>query len=201
MKDRETEIASGILAGGKNIRMRGRNKAFIDIGGAPIIEKTIRLFEGMFDEIILVTNSPGDYKEYAERIIIIEDEIKGAGPLGGIHAALSKTTKRAVFFAACDMPFLHNGLIRRQMSCFNEIECDCMIPRIADSIEPLHGIYKRELKSDISNFLKTKGSRSIRDFLKTVYTFYLDLASSPPNRRIFRNLNTPDDLKRAEKLS
>src|SRR3972149_6109573 len=45
-----------ILAGGKNRRM-GFNKAFIDIGGQRIIQRTIGLFRELFDEIILVANN------------------------------------------------------------------------------------------------------------------------------------------------
>ena len=111
MKKDSVNIAGAILAGGKNSRMGGRDKSFIEIGGTSIIERTIRLFEGIFEEIILVTNSPYAYKDYAGRIIMIEDEIKDAGPLGGIHAALSKTSGKGVFFVACDMPFLHNDII------------------------------------------------------------------------------------------
>ena len=192
------EVAAAILAGGKNSRMQGKDKSFIDIEGTPIIEKTIRLFEDIFDEIILVTNSPDDYKEYARRVIVIEDQIKGAGPLGGIHAGLSKTSKRGVFFVACDMPFLHNGLIRYQMDCFKEKECDCLVPRMEGLVEPLHAIYRSRLKSATSDFLKNRNDRSIRSFLKTIRTSYLDLAPSPLHQRIFQNLNTPDDLKRLE---
>jgi molybdenum cofactor guanylyltransferase len=199
LRIKNTQIAGAILAGGKNSRMLGRDKSFIEIGGTSIIERTIRLFEEIFGEIILVTNSPGDYKDCAKRAIIVEDEIKDSGPLGGIHAGLSRTSKEGVFFAACDMPFLHNGLVRCQLSYFKKKECDCMVPRIGNSIEPLHAIYKTKLKDDICNFLRNRNSRSIRDFLKTVDTDYLDLAPSPMRRQIFQNLNTPQDLKRLEK--
>lgn len=97
MNKDSVNIAGAILAGGKNSRMGGRDKSFIEIGGTSIIERTIRLFEGIFEEIILATNPSYAYKYYAGRVITIEDEIKDAGPLGGIHAALSKTSKKGVF--------------------------------------------------------------------------------------------------------
>ncbi|MDP2929111.1 MAG: molybdenum cofactor guanylyltransferase [Candidatus Omnitrophota bacterium] len=194
----KTEIAAGILAGGKNSRMFGRDKSFIGIKGTSIIERTIRLFEEIFGEIILVTNSPGDYKDYAGRVIMVEDEIKDSGPLGGIHAGLSRTSKESVFFVACDMPFLHNDLICRQLDYFNKIECDCLVPKIGNLVEPLHAIYKMKLKGGISDLLKYRNDLSIRSFLKTIRTSYFDLTPSLINQRIFQNLNTPDDLKRLE---
>lgn len=196
MKTEGIEIAAGILAGGKNSRMRGRNKSFINIEGVPIIEKTILLFEGIFDEIILITNSPNDYKEYVRRVIIAEDEIKEAGPLGGMHAGLSKTSKGAVFFVACDMPFLHNALINRLAKHFNGIDRDAVVPRINSLIEPMHAIYRSSLKDKLARFLRMGGDYSIRSFLRGENVEYFNLKDTPLNRKIFRNLNTPDDFKK-----
>ena len=41
-----------ILTGGKSSRM-GRNKAFLKINGDVIIERIVRLFKEIFDEVIL----------------------------------------------------------------------------------------------------------------------------------------------------
>ena len=197
---KETEIAAGILAGGKNSRMQGRNKAFIKMEGVSIIEKTIVLFEDIFDEIIIVTNSPNDYKEYARRVVIAEDEIKDIGPLGGIHAGLSKTSKRAVFFAACDMPFLHNGLIRQQLEYFKTKDCDALVPKAGNFIEPLHAIYKKNMADDIRCSLKESSDYSIKSFLKTVDVCYWDLESPHFHRDIFKNVNTEEDIRAIQGL-
>ena len=159
---RVTNIAGAILAGGKNSRMSGLNKAFIRINGIFIFQRTLRLFKKIFDEIIIVTNCPQDFASYKKDVTLVTDTIKGIGPLGGIHAALSVTSKKAVFFVACDMPFLHNALIRRQIKCFNKVECDCLLPRVGSFIESLHAIYKKPLKENINNFVKDNNDYSIR---------------------------------------
>lgn len=174
--------------------MGGQNKAFLEIGGVPVIESTIRLLKETFKEIILVTNSPRDFQAYAEDAIITEDIIKDAGPLGGIHSALSGTKKEGVFFVACDMPFLHNALIRSQLDCYNKEDCDCLVPRIGHSIEPLHAVYKKSLKGKLCNFLNCGHDRSIRSFLQTANVYYWDLEDTSFNRKIFKNLNTKEDL-------
>jgi len=69
-----------ILSGGKNIRMGGENKAFAEVGGEPIIDRTIRIFKEVFAEIILVTNSPLEYLDYD--VQIVTDIIKGKAALG-----------------------------------------------------------------------------------------------------------------------
>jgi hypothetical protein len=49
-----------ILCGGKNTRM-GENKTFIEVDGERIIDRTIRIFREIFQEIMLVTNEPLEY--------------------------------------------------------------------------------------------------------------------------------------------
>lgn len=196
MKNRvSNDIAAAILAGGKNSRMAGSNKAFISINGTPIIQRTIELLEEIFDEVILATNTPEDFRLYKERVVITKDIIKGIGPLAGIHSALSQTSKEGVFFVACDMPFLHIDLIRKELTCFNKAGCDCLVPRIGSYIEPLHAIYKKSIKDAIQSFAKDNGNYSIRNFLKTRDVFCWDLEDNIFNRKIFKNLNTKEDLK------
>lgn len=197
MNPRVTNIGAAILAGGKNSRMSGFNKAFIRINGIPLIQKSFECLEKIFEEVIIVTNSPGDFTSYEKKAIITKDLIKGVGPLGGIYSALSVTSKEAVFFVACDMPFLHNALIRKELSFFDSIDCDSLIPRIGDFREPLHAIYRKNLKDDIRNFVENN-DYSIKTFLLRVDAYYWDLANSRFHRNIFRNLNTEEDLKKVK---
>ncbi len=197
MRGKVTDIAAALLAGGKNSRMKGENKAFLKINGIPLIERTMGLLEGIFEEVIIVAHSSQDFKSYAKDNIVTEDIIKNAGPLAGIHSALSRTSKGAVFFVACDMPFLHNALIERQLERFNQVSCDCLVPRIGCDLEPLHAVYKRGLRNDISRFFKKGPGYSIREFLQAVNTCYWDLEDSSFNRKAFRNLNTSEDFAKA----
>ncbi len=190
-------ISAAILSGGKNRRMAGKNKAFIEIGGERLIQKTVRLLKGIFPEVLIVANSPEEYSAYESECRIISDEIKDIGPLGGIHAALSKTSTEAVFFAACDMPFLHNAFIREEIEHFNKTACDALVPRIGASIEPLHAIYRKELRDKIAGFARTGKDHSVRNFLETIGAAYWDLEDDLLHGNIFKNLNTEEDLRAA----
>ncbi|MBW1679769.1 MAG: NTP transferase domain-containing protein, partial [Deltaproteobacteria bacterium] len=57
-----------ILAGGESTRM-GQNKAFIEIHGERIINRTASLFNEIFDDVLLVTNSPLDYLDLNVRVV------------------------------------------------------------------------------------------------------------------------------------
>ena len=54
-----------ILAGGKNSRI-SMSKAHIKMGKYTIIENTVNLFRDLFDEVIVITNKPGDYTNLGE---------------------------------------------------------------------------------------------------------------------------------------
>lgn len=196
MKNQHYSYAAAILAGGKNSRMGGRNKAFLRIDNIPLIERTIDLLEMFFNEILIITDSVEKYAKYKKRCIIIKDKIKEIGPLGGIYSALSGTGQKAVFFTPCDMPFLHNEVIRQEISCFNKINCDAVVPRINRFIEPVHAIFKTELKNKLFDFIKLNKDHSIRNFLKTINIHYLDLEDNRFHRKVFKNINTINDWKR-----
>jgi molybdopterin-guanine dinucleotide biosynthesis protein A len=193
------KIACAILSGGKNVRMGGENKAFIKVNDTPIIRRTVDLLKEIFDEIFLVTNSPDQYSLYKKKCHIITDVIKNIGPLGGMHAALSKTTRDAVFFVACDMPYLHNKLILKQIDCFIKTNCDAFVPKRGDLTEPLHAIYRRTLKDDLEYFIKNNSDHSIRSFLKTINVCYWDIEEPILDHDIFCNLNTLEDVKEAHR--
>jgi len=191
-----SRISCAILAGGDNKRMSGKNKAFLEIKNIPIIQRTITLLKRISDEILLVTNSVDNYGQFGKDCRIVTDIIKGIGPLGGIHAGLSESTKEAVFFVACDMPFLHNEAVSEQIKEFFLCRCDALIPRMQIEIEPLHGIYQTKLASLIQSFTERNSNHSIRGFLETVNVCYWDIDDSPFYQKVFTNLNTPEDVRR-----
>ena len=49
-----------ILAGGENRRMPVR-KAFIEVEGQKIIDRNLSVLKRLFEEILIVTNEPGQY--------------------------------------------------------------------------------------------------------------------------------------------
>ncbi|MDQ1278051.1 MAG: molybdenum cofactor guanylyltransferase, partial [Thermodesulfobacteriota bacterium] len=74
-----------ILTGGKNTRM-GTNKSFLTVGGERLIDRTVRIYRSIFEEIILVTNEPHRY--YDIEVTLVTDIVKGKGPMMGIYTGL-----------------------------------------------------------------------------------------------------------------
>ena len=184
-----------ILSGGKNTRM-GENKAFIRVGEERIIDRTIRIFRELFEEIVLVTNDPLAYLEFD--LTIVTDIIKGKGALGGIYTGLFHASCEQAFVCPCDMPFLNIDFIRSMQE--RSAGYDVVVPVQPEGFQPLHAIYSRRCMAAMKR-------RIDEDRLK-ITGFYrkargLEISSKAaalfdPDGRMFLNVNTPDDLADAQ---
>ncbi len=140
-----TEKLSGVvLAGGAGSRFDGRMKPKIVIEGETIISRIISSIRDIFDEIIIVTNTPDEFADFTF-CTIVQDEIQNAGPLGGIHAAMKAAQGKSIFVFAGDMPFLDRNIIIRMIDVYEKSLADALIPEVAGYIEPLHSIYRGSL--------------------------------------------------------
>lgn len=184
-----------ILAGGKNLRM-GRNKAFLEVDGERIIDRTRAIFVDLFDEVLLVTNSPLDYISLNLRIVT--DLYEDKGSLGGIFTGLFYASHPYAFVAACDMPFLNKELIHHLMDL--SAGFDIVIPRVEDGWEPLHAVYSQKCLPFMQKLLIENNLRII-DFFDKVRKREIppeEIRQYDPRLLSFLNLNTPDDLARIQ---
>ncbi|OFX25052.1 MAG: hypothetical protein A2041_05960 [Bacteroidetes bacterium GWA2_31_9b] len=196
----EIKISAAILAGGANKRFNGKTKANIQISGVRIITRAIKTLHEIFGDIIIVTNTPDEFKT-CQQLTIVPDEIKNVGPLGGIHAALCAAKNEAVFVFASDMPCLSGDLIREQIEFYLKHKCDAAIPAIKKSVEPLHAIYNKRIEDQLFDFLGTADKYSVECFLEQINTKYQKLADTDQNRKAFININTPEELSNIELLA
>lgn len=186
-------ISCVILAGGASKRFNGIVKAKIVIDGKTIISRIIETISDIFDEIIIVTNKPDEFKEY-RNYKIIGDQFLNKGPLGGIHSALKETDRKALFVVAGDMPLLEKEIIIRQIDFFNNNDCDILIPQINNNIEPLHGIYKKTIISILEEYLEGENDYAIREFFKKTDVRYMQFEGSEKHISAFTNINSPSDI-------
>ena len=184
-----------ILAGGKNLRM-GQNKAFLEVQGERIIDRIKRIFVELFDEVLLVTNSPPDYLDLNLRTVT--DLYREKGSLGGIFTGLFHASFSHAFVAACDMPFLRPALISHLVRLSPGY--DIVIPRTEDGLQPLHAVYSRKCLPFMEDLLR-KGNLKILDFFHQVKKReVLPEEITPFDSQLisFLNLNTPEDLTRIQ---
>ena len=188
-------VAGVMLAGGRATRMGGRDKAFATVGGEPIAVRTLRLFQELFSQVIVVGHEPERFRHLG--VDVIPDRIAGCGPLGGIHAAMLASRQPWLFVAACDMPGLHAEPIRLLLSRIGD--ADAIIPRWENDIEPLHALYAVRVLPLVEESLR-KGRLGIRDMLPELVVDYVPDATLRAVRggaESLTNVNTPEELAAA----
>jgi molybdopterin-guanine dinucleotide biosynthesis protein A len=121
-------VTVAIQAGGKSSRM-GEDKAFVQVGGRPLIEIVRDRVTPLADELLLVTNEPEAYAHLGLRIV--GDRYKECGPLGGMETALYHARYGDVLMVACDMPWLNVDLLRYMLALRTERAegVDVIVPR------------------------------------------------------------------------
>ncbi len=172
----------------------GRNKAFIQIGGVPIIEKTVELFHGLFEETLIVANEKEPYLSFDAGVY--EDLIPNCGVLGGLYTGLFYASHPYCFVVGCDMPFLRESVIR--LLSFLVDDFDVVVPGTREGLHPLHAVYSRRCIDPIRRMLETKRRRVV-DFYALVRIRVVDeneILPIDPFLESFLNLNTGEDLVR-----
>jgi molybdopterin-guanine dinucleotide biosynthesis protein A len=183
--------ATGILlAGGKSSRMN-KNKAFLELGGKPLVERSLTVLKAVFTEVLISSNKPELYAGY--EVLVIPDETLGRGPLEGLYQGLKAATYDEVFFVACDMPFLRAELIRFMSAWIPEY--DVVVPQLQSGLHPLHAFYHRRCLPSIKNNLEADRLKII-DFYPSCSVRYVEeteLRNFHNLSEVFCNVNTPED--------
>lgn len=173
----------------------GREKSLLDFKGRPLVEHIVEICSGLFEQTVIVTNKPDQYRAYGAELV--SDVLDIRGPLTGIYSGLLRSRSEYSFVAACDMPFLNPGLIAYMGAIATG--SDVVVPRYQGYLEPLHAVYHRRLLPTIESLLR-KGDRRIRSMFDQIDVRYLtedEIDRFDPLRRSFKNLNTPEEYKEA----
>lgn len=195
------DIAGIILAGGLGTRMGHVKKAFLTINGRTVLDRLLDVYRPLFPEILIAARDKNDYGSYDYPVA--EDRFEARSSLTGIHAGLSAMRASHGFMAACDGPFLQPGLVRALLDLAAP-EYDVIIPLKEDGyVEPLCAVYSKRCLPHIEAQLEQENFRIIGFFdrvrVKEIPVSLL--RHGDPHQVSFFNVNSPDDLRQAERLA
>ncbi len=182
-----------ILAGGKSRRM-GFNKAFLKYGDTTFIGHQIERLSEIFDEIILSANDTDTYTHLG--LPIVPDVIPGKGPLSGICAGLMRSASSHAFVIACDMPFVHEKVIRYLKEQIDGY--DVVVPQTSRGLEPMHAFYSRNCIQPMYRCIN-EGRLRIIDFFSEVKVRIVDeqeFKGLDLSTQSLTNLNTPEEYQK-----
>lgn len=185
---------SGVLLTGGESRRMGRNKAFLEIGGKPLIERSLEVLNAVCKEVLISSSKDIDlYTGYGYKVI--PDIIQEKGPLGGLFSVLQQVSYEQIFLVACDMPLLNEKAIAYT---YKELgDYDAVIPYALGRKHPLHACYHQRILPLVEEKIQEDKLR-LTDLLSVCRTKIVKLDSEIKDRterelleQSFMNINTP----------
>jgi molybdopterin-guanine dinucleotide biosynthesis protein A len=189
--------------------MDGRNKAFLELDGRPLIEIVIERVRGVCGEVLIVAGDTAPYVELG--VAVVEDRFRGVGVLGGMHAGLDAASHEIALVVGCDMPFLNPALLQAfadwakgfDVAVLRHAPPHSPPLRGGDApqgqgglfVEPLHAAYRRTCLPAIEAAIQA-GERRIVSFFPQVRARYVtsaEVTPLDPGLHSFRNINTPEE--------
>lgn len=188
-----------VLAGGQSTRM-GADKALVELDGRTLLERALTLARSVSSEV-QIGGSKAKFAPYGD---VIEDEFPQHGPLGGIHAALRASTSELNLMLAVDLPFVEVRFLKFLFEeAAREESAVVTIPRAAGAWQTLCAVYRKPF-ADLAEQALRAGKNKIDPLFRETAIHILDehvLTKHNFSPNMFRNVNTPEELEEAARLS
>ncbi len=184
----------------------GQEKAFLELGGEPLIVRTARLVRPLVASLTIIGSSKR-LEGLKLRAIADRKFGKQVGkeplqtPLVGIATALHVTKSPWNLILACDLPYLTADWLDWLLTRADRSAAQIVMPRTVRGLEPLAAAYRRECAAPIAAAL-ARGVRKVTDAMAEFRMEYLDESewkTHDPDDRVLKNMNTPADFEEAQK--
>ncbi|MCV2892933.1 molybdenum cofactor guanylyltransferase MobA [Lentibacter sp. XHP0401] len=191
--------AGVIVAGGLATRMGGGDKCLLPLGGAPMLERVIARLEPQVAELAL--NANGDSARFAGfGLPVVSDSVAGfAGPLAGVLAGLDWAASQgheSIVTAAGDTPFFPCDLVPRLLLAAEGMAHPLALACTPDGRQPTFGLWPVALRDDLRAALEG----GLRKVVMWTDKHGGQMAEFDGAGEPFFNINTPEDLVKAEAM-
>jgi molybdopterin-guanine dinucleotide biosynthesis protein A len=169
----------------------GVDKAAITFEGATLLERALARLGSVCDPVLVAA---GDAPLVDAGPHVIRDAAVGAGPLGGLVAALRASPHRLVAAVAVDLPWIDPHLIRLLADRIGD--ADVAVCETRSGAEPLHAVYSTSLLGAAEAALagRDRSLRRLIDRSRAVRVSETEWRHAGIADRFTWNINTPEDL-------
>lgn len=204
--------ASGfITAGGRSSRM-GRDKAWLEIAGRPMIEHVIAALQPVTSSLAIIANHE-KYKRLG--FPVIADTNPGIGPLEAIRTALANSLTPFVVLTGCDMPFVTSELFAFLLNIANQQQQKTPDSRLQTpdlplaiaplneegKLEPLCALYSTKALEAVTHLIDS-GVRKVSCLYERIparLVSFDEIKHLQNAQLFFENINMPEEYERAVK--
>lgn len=190
-------VTAVILAGGLARRFKGEDKGLIELAQRPLAAWVAERLHGQVAEVLL--NANRNLADYASLgYTVVADHLPGnLGPLAGLLAAGRTAQQEWLLTVPCDAPFLPLDLALHLHA--QALANNMPIVRAADDSGIHYAIMlmHRSLLPELDLFVRN-GGRQVRAWQESHPLETVRFRGDP---YAFLNVNTPDDLRTAQRLA
>ena len=189
-----------VLAGGSSKRF-GEDKSQAKLRGKNLIDYILSEIINEFNEVLIVTNYPIKHLS-SDKIKKIEDFKKDLGPLGGIFSAMKwardkdKSYQWIASFPS-DTPFFKKAILDNFFEKINAKESELFFMKSNKKRHNIFGLWSIDLIDQLEKDLEN-GSRKVERWANDIGVKTIDISFEKNDP--FFNINTKEDLEKAEKI-
>ncbi|MFD0999540.1 molybdenum cofactor guanylyltransferase [Ohtaekwangia kribbensis] len=175
-----------VLAGGRSSRM-GRDKGLIVYNDKPQREYIADLLRKFCAQVYVSCKT----REYIPaELNPLPDQFELESPLNGILSAFRKNDTVAWLTVPVDMPYVDEAALACLLNHRDTNKmATCFVDSDGKHPEPLLALWEARAAAPLKKYYES-GGISPREFLKQQNILLLQ----PPDKRIYQNINTPDEL-------
>jgi molybdopterin-guanine dinucleotide biosynthesis protein A len=191
----------GILAGGRGRRMLGIDKPFARLGGQSLIGHVVARLAPQLDHLILNANERPERFAGFGLAVVADRTGDYRGPLAGIQALMAAAQEHRashVLTVPADTPFLPQDLYKKLAAASAE-QPIVPIARSRGRRHPVIALWPVSLTGLIADHLAQSDDLSMAAFLRRIGCVEVDFGAGMDPDPFF-NVNSPDDLEKAERL-
>lgn len=181
-----------VLAGGRATRLGGIDKALVSFAGRPLISHVLERLTPQVDDIVINCNRNQTVLAGLGYLLIGDETLDYSGPLSGIISALPSCRHETVLVVPCDSPFLPHDLHERLAALLTD-DKDLVIAHDGERLQPLFMLLRRKLLLSLKDYLE-QGNHKVERWCMAQKVAVARF--SEPEQ--FINLNTPEELEKAE---
>lgn len=202
-----------VLAGGRSTRM-GRDKAWVEVAGRPMIAWVLEAVQAVAQYTMIVSRRSGHLQSLG--VPVVEDRYPARGPLTGVHAGLKAAPTELCLVVACDLPLVQPALLSLLAASCGPAHAAVpyVMPRAVPSarplgsfgssreagLQPLCAAYRRACLAPLEKLLAGGGSVPAVVLVSVVKARIIgpeEWRVMDPHGRSFYNVNRPEDVTAA----
>ena len=191
-----------LLAGGSARRMGGGDKPLVAVQGRPILDWIIARVQPQVGAIAISANGdPSRFARYGFEVV--PDHSPELGPMAGILAGMvwaERTQPEATHLLTVsgDTPFLPGDLVVRLTAALPDQTISMATAKSGGRLHPALSLWPIAARRQIQTLLDAKQGKRVTEWTDQLNAVPVEWPVEPYDP--FFNVNTPDDLIKAEKI-